>query len=91
MTESIKEDPQFKQKSLDQMKKVVEFAQNYGGGRLSERDPSEQSVPHPPPTRRKNVVGCTICDEPGTLKPPHTASVRCQSGGRNHCSCDICF
>lgn len=23
--------------------------------------------------------------------PPHDASPRCESGGRNHCSCDVCF
>ena len=27
----------------------------------------------------------------GELCPPHDASPRCESGRRNHCSCDICF
>lgn len=34
---------------------------------------------------------CVICAETGLLKPPHDASPRCRSGGREHCTCDTCF
>jgi hypothetical protein len=36
--------------------------------------------------------GCTYCEQhwPGMM-PSHTASPRCQSGRRNHCTCDTCF
>jgi len=32
---------------------------------------------------------CLTCAEIGS--PPHNASPRCESGGHNHCSCDMCF
>lgn len=39
---------------------------------------------------------CKVCVETGANRPhafvpQHFASPRCQSGGRNHCTCDICF
>ena len=38
---------------------------------------------------------CAYCDherEAGNgFHPPHDPSVNCQSGGRAHCSCDVCF
>jgi hypothetical protein len=38
---------------------------------------------------------CLYCDEIRARKermyPPHDASVRCESGKRPHCSCDVCF
>lgn len=38
---------------------------------------------------------CDYCDvayaKPTWLFPPHTASSKCQSGHRTHCSCSICF
>ena len=38
---------------------------------------------------------CSYCDkrrkEGATFFPSHDASRNCQSGGRNHCSCDTCF
>lgn len=36
---------------------------------------------------------CPTCEglKPGEDAPPHDASVRCESGRRNHCSCDVCF
>lgn len=38
---------------------------------------------------------CAYCDrmraERTTFHPPHDASSNCQSGRRNHCSCDTCF
>lgn len=43
---------------------------------------------------REQVLGrfgiCGTCAKPG-IKPPHVASTRCESGGREHCSCDVCF
>lgn len=34
---------------------------------------------------------CRMCakNEPGT--PPHNASSGCESGKRNHCTCDVCY
>jgi hypothetical protein len=38
------------------------------------------------------VAGCTICErQGGGIAPRHFASKRCESGGSNHCSCDVCF
>jgi len=35
---------------------------------------------------------CQDCKEKGeTLMPPHFAKLRCESGGKEHCTCDICF
>lgn len=36
---------------------------------------------------------CRTCEAlaRGEMCPPHDASPRCESGKRNHCSCDICF
>lgn len=38
---------------------------------------------------------CTYCDDERTNRstffPNHFASTRCQSGQRNHCTCDTCF
>ena len=34
---------------------------------------------------------CSFCQQHGTDGPPHFASSRCESGRRNHCSCDTCF
>ena len=42
--------------------------------------------------RRHDVPGCPRCDrEPTVYHPSHDASSRCESGGREHCSCDVCF
>lgn len=46
--------------------------------------------------RGKAVVGeCKYCDDErlagSTFHPRHNASPRCESGGRNHCTCDTCF
>lgn len=40
--------------------------------------------------REEKVEGCWVCDVPG-MKPPHDASGRCESGAKQHCSCEICF
>lgn len=39
------------------------------------------------------LVLCPTCEktEPGDLAPRHKASDRCESGGRDHCSCATCF
>lgn len=36
---------------------------------------------------------CSFCDEHGSspLMPSHTASPHCESGKKNHCTCDICY
>jgi hypothetical protein len=36
---------------------------------------------------------CKFCDEHrgDEMMPPHDASSRCESGKRNHCTCDTCF
>jgi hypothetical protein len=44
----------------------------------------------------KAPVGeCEYCDRQREANeefhPHHNASKRCQSGGRNHCTCDTCF
>lgn len=46
-----------------------------------------------PPRRRQHVPGCPTCDRypPTGFFPPHDASPRCESGGRDHCTCDTCF
>jgi len=39
------------------------------------------------------VEGCAYCAKfkPGEMFPSHDASRRCESGGRDHCTCDTCF
>ena len=37
---------------------------------------------------RDAMIPCAACVEGG---PPHYASPKCESGARNHCSCDRCF
>lgn len=36
---------------------------------------------------------CAYCDQCRTdsMMPSHTASSHCESGKRNHCTCDACF
>ena len=43
--------------------------------------------------RRSRTEDCTYCaaHKPGEMMPPHDASSRCESGKRNHCTCDTCF
>lgn len=44
---------------------------------------------------RAPIGECPTCDrarETGErFMPRHTASARCRSGQRNHCTCDTCF
>lgn len=46
-----------------------------------------------PTARRQRDEGCLYCQQyqPGEMMPPHDASPRCESGRRNHCTCDICW
>jgi hypothetical protein len=50
---------------------------------------------HAGPRKRRQWVaeGCVTCAglTPTAFAPRHDASPRCESGKRNHCSCDICF
>lgn len=36
---------------------------------------------------------CSYCDanQADSMMPYHHASRRCESGYRNHCTCDVCF
>lgn len=56
--------------------------------------PALYRVTSPPPERRHRLARgeCRYCDEHvSEFHPPHDASDRCESGGRSHCSCDVCF
>lgn len=48
-----------------------------------------------PARRRERDPECTFCQkliaEGTTFAPPHDASDGCESGKREHCSCDFCF
>jgi hypothetical protein len=45
--------------------------------------------------RRHYVAGCSLCETIKTRDhghgPSHDASARCESGYREHCTCDTCF
>lgn len=34
---------------------------------------------------------CATCERVGGDGPAHAASAECESGGRDHCTCDTCF
>jgi hypothetical protein len=59
--------------------------------------PKEEPKPEPPRRRRRLPTPgeCVYCDaerEHGDgHHPSHDASPRCESGGHNHCTCDVCF
>lgn len=42
---------------------------------------------------RRPAGECPTCDHyrNDDMMPSHTASDRCESGKRNHCTCDTCF
>lgn len=46
-------------------------------------------------TSAAEIAACAFCQAEkargNTFYPNHFASPRCESGGRNHCSCDTCF
>ena len=54
-----------------------------------------EDVLAPKPTRRLCIQGCAYCErellDGNRHFPPHDASPRCESGKRDHCSCDTCF
>lgn len=38
------------------------------------------------------MTNCSYCQEmKGKMHPSHFASFNCESGKRNHCTCDACF
>lgn len=39
----------------------------------------------------EGMTNCPICMNLDPMKPPHFASLACESGGRTHCACDVCF
>ena len=44
--------------------------------------------------RKDEIANCEYCKElaaKGGWGPSHFASPNCQSGRRNHCTCDTCF
>lgn len=47
--------------------------------------------------RRAPIGECVSCDraresnDPYDMTPRHTARDHCQSGKRNHCTCDTCY
>lgn len=42
--------------------------------------------------KRFDRITCQTCVRyAGQMHPNHDASPRCESGGRNHCTCDTCF
>jgi hypothetical protein len=47
----------------------------------------ERSRPKAPICEPKD---CPTCKRGETL-PPHYPSQKCESGGRAHCACDVCF
>jgi len=55
-------------------------------GQLELLDPREIKLPKPP----ADCPSCIRNREYG-MGPSHWASPRCESGGYNHCSCDVCF
>ena len=63
---------------------------------VSEMAVEARPAPVPPKAvgsgRRHDVPGCPRCDAADTVfHPAHDASSRCDSGGREHCSCEVCF
>ena len=58
---------------------------------------TDEKTPANPPRRRARAPEgeCRYCDklrETGqAFMPLHDASPNCQSGRRNHCTCDTCF
>ena len=57
---------------------------------LDGHDADVVEVPFRPAGRVQADNGCAVCRGGGAI-PFHEASPRCESGGRNHCSCDRCF
>lgn len=49
--------------------------------------------PHPKHRYRRPIGECVTCDSNRNdgMMPSHTPSDRCESGKRQHCTCDVCF
>jgi hypothetical protein len=67
---------------------------NYSPAQLDAR--ARRMAKAPPPPLRKQFAPpgeCAYCDEhrEDTMMPPHDPSRFCESGKRNHCTCDVCF
>lgn len=43
------------------------------------------------PARREVVEGCAVCQQADGIFPAHDAAPGCLSGGRQHCTCGVCF
>jgi hypothetical protein len=42
--------------------------------------------------RQDEIANCAYCQaNKGQMHPPHFASPFCESGRRNHCSCEVCW
>lgn len=60
-------------------------------------DGLQHRYPEQTPARAALDVGIAVfdrndpCPRCGRGGPPHNASPRCESGGRTHCSCEVCF
>jgi len=70
-------------------------AQFKAGRNLTYRDVEnhfEKGI-EPKPPKRIYVEGCKACAAigKGGFGPPHDASDSCESGKREHCTCDTCF
>lgn len=53
----------------------------------------DQATPKLPRIRVMPEGECAYCDRcrNDSMMPFHHASSRCESGMRNHCTCDVCF
>jgi len=63
--------------------------------RNAKRAAKAKTTPRPKRRHRMPEGYCPTCDrerERGNdFHPPHDASRYCESGHRNHCSCEVCF
>jgi hypothetical protein len=41
--------------------------------------------------RKAEMAACPTCQRDDPRGPAHFASRRCESGRRNHCTCDTCY
>lgn len=42
-------------------------------------------------TRRSRIPSCETCWQADSMTPHHDPSPACESGGRDHCTCDTCY
>jgi len=53
-----------------------------------------KAEPSPKRRYRAPLGECETCDKNGAAvsnTPFHDASARCESGKRNHCTCEVCY